>query len=177
LNGIKRGIKEDGEALAAAFMLLKPPRPKPDGLTAAGMAEEVEKLGRLLYGFDPGSWLVVAMAAHEHGYYLPSSRDTMFRIVGESAAKLRSMPPTRRGRAAPAHAVADACASLYYTWTGRLPKILNYQQYKEYNDYAGLVEAAFEVFDLGGAWGKSATLAARNIADVINTDKKGKNAL
>ena len=126
-------------ALASAFVLLRPPRPKPDRLTAAGMAAEVEKICRLLDGFDPGSWLVVAMQAHEHGYYLPSNPGAMFRIVGESAARLRSMPPTRQGRAAAGHAVADACAALYLTWTGCLPKILNYQQFNDYNDYGDLV--------------------------------------
>jgi hypothetical protein len=178
LDRFKPGVREDGAALASAFVLLKPPKPQPERLTAAEMAAEIEKVRRLLHGIDPGSWVAIFMQATKYDYYLPSSPDTMFRILGEAAAGLLSMPPTRRGRAASGHAVARACASLYYEWTRSLPKILNYQQLGACNDYGNLVEVTFDTFGLATSWEKSAMLAASDLARIVkNTDKKAKDEL
>jgi hypothetical protein len=178
LDQIRPGIREDGAALAAAFVLLRPPKPRPDRLTAADMAAEIEKVRQLLHGIDPGSWVAIFRQASKHGYSLPSSPDIMFRILGEAASGLLSMPHTRRGRGASGHAVASACASLYYGWTRKLPAIMNYHQFGVCNDYAALVKATFDTFELDSSWEKSAMFAARDLARVIkNTDKKAKDEL
>jgi hypothetical protein len=166
LAPLQRGLENNGKLLGSCLIRIRGPKPRPNRLTVAEMTEKIEKLRKLLYNFDQASWLMIAMQASEDGYYLPSSRDTMFSILGKTAAKLKSSPSTREGRAAYGHVVASNCASVYFELTRHPPKPLNYKQVA-CNDYGTLVKAAFDYFNVSGSWGNSATDAASEFAKVV----------
>jgi hypothetical protein len=158
LEEIRPGISSDRNLLNGSIRRLQPPQRMPE----RPRRDEVKLLAAAIAKTPAASWFMVAMAAHEDGYYLPSHVDDMARIVGEATTRIQRV---RLDSAWQGRQVAGACAALYLDLTGTLPKIHNYrgQRLDDLNDYARLAKAAFEVAGLPG-WGWAAEEAARRLA-------------
>ena len=166
LEEIRPGISNDERMVDACLARLEPPKRTGDPPRAA----EIEKLALALGAgkISPASWMMIAMEAADHGYYLPSHVATMANIMKEAAAGI-----TRARRTCAWHGrhVAATCAMIYFELTREPPKIRNYRKQGCCDRYAGLAQAAFERAGLPG-WQWAAEDAARDLRSAVGEYKK-----